>query len=84
MEQANYPRFNGENLEKNKLLYTRVSNLAIKHGCTVPQLALAWLLHQGHDIVPIPGMLCLILILLTKFWSVFICFCFESLKGQLK
>ncbi|KAB2092556.1 hypothetical protein ES319_A02G038900v1 [Gossypium barbadense] len=52
---ANYPRFNGENLEKNKLLYTRVSNLAIKHGCTVPQLALAWLLHQGHDIVPIPG-----------------------------
>ncbi|MBA0737946.1 hypothetical protein Gogos_011363, partial [Gossypium gossypioides] len=52
---ANYPRFNGENLEKNKLLYTRVSNLAIKHGCTVPQLALAWLLHQGRDIVPIPG-----------------------------
>ncbi|TYG78332.1 hypothetical protein ES288_D02G051000v1 [Gossypium darwinii] len=52
---ANYPRFNGENLEKNKLLYTRVSNLAIKHGSTVPQLALAWLLHQGHDIVPIPG-----------------------------
>ncbi|MBA0555514.1 hypothetical protein Golob_025686 [Gossypium lobatum] len=52
---ANYPRFNGENLEKNKLLYTRVSNLAVKHGCTVPQLALAWLLHQGDDIVPIPG-----------------------------
>ncbi|MBA0764783.1 hypothetical protein Gotri_014071, partial [Gossypium trilobum] len=52
---ANYPRFNGENLEKNKLLYTRVSNLAIKHGSTVPQLALAWLLHQGRDIVPIPG-----------------------------
>ncbi|MBA0681476.1 hypothetical protein Goari_023277 [Gossypium aridum] len=52
---ANYPRFNGENLEKNKLLYTRVYNLAIKHGCTVPQLALAWLLHQGRDIVPIPG-----------------------------
>ncbi|TYH82376.1 hypothetical protein ES332_D02G055900v1 [Gossypium tomentosum] len=52
---ANYPRFNGENLEKNKLLYTRVSNLAVKHGCTVAQLALAWLLHQGDDIVPIPG-----------------------------
>ncbi|GMI64223.1 hypothetical protein like AT1G60690 [Hibiscus trionum] len=52
---ANYPRFNGENLEKNKLLYTRVSDLAMKHGCTVPQLALGWLLHQGDDIVPIPG-----------------------------
>ncbi|KAK8548590.1 hypothetical protein V6N13_054626 [Hibiscus sabdariffa] len=52
---ANYPRFNGENLEKNKLIYTRVSDLAMKHGCTVPQLALGWLLHQGDDIVPIPG-----------------------------
>ncbi|KAE8677657.1 putative aldo-keto reductase 1 [Hibiscus syriacus] len=49
---ANYRRFNGENLEKNKLLYPRVS---MKHGCTVPKLALAWLLHQGDDIVPIPG-----------------------------
>ncbi|KAK8703852.1 hypothetical protein V6N13_047495 [Hibiscus sabdariffa] len=52
---ANYPRFHGENLEKNKLIYTRVSDLAMKHGCTVPQLVLGWLLHQGDDIVPIPG-----------------------------
>ncbi|XVE65944.1 hypothetical protein DITRI_Ditri08aG0040800 [Diplodiscus trichospermus] len=44
-----------ENLEKNKLLYTRLSHLAIKHACIVPQLALAWLLHQGDDIIPIPG-----------------------------
>ncbi|XP_039036519.1 perakine reductase-like [Hibiscus syriacus] len=52
---ANQPRFMGENLEKNKVLYTRVSSLAIKHACTVPQLSLAWILHQGDDIVPIPG-----------------------------
>ncbi|MCL7021423.1 hypothetical protein MKW94_004781 [Papaver nudicaule] len=50
-----HPRFVGENLEKNKLLYVRVANLAAKHSCTPPQLALAWLLYQGDDIVPIPG-----------------------------
>ncbi|KAK9087014.1 hypothetical protein Syun_029408 [Stephania yunnanensis] len=49
------PRFVGENLEKNKLLYNRLANLAAKHGCTLPQLALAWILHQGDDVVPIPG-----------------------------
>ncbi|OMO85561.1 Aldo/keto reductase [Corchorus olitorius] len=52
---ANHPRFTGENLDKNKIIYTRLSDLAIKHGCSVPQLALAWLLHQGDDIIPIPG-----------------------------
>ncbi|GLU08926.1 hypothetical protein SLE2022_258100 [Rubroshorea leprosula] len=52
---AAHPRFKGENLEKNKLIYTRLSDLASKHACTVPQLALAWLLHQGDDIIPIPG-----------------------------
>ncbi|KAL5542042.1 hypothetical protein UlMin_009752 [Ulmus minor] len=50
-----HPRFNSENLEKNKILYSKLSNLADKHGCTTPQLALAWLLHQGNDIIPIPG-----------------------------
>ncbi|BBG92383.1 hypothetical protein Prudu_000107 [Prunus dulcis] len=48
-------RFNGENLEKNKLLYNKLANLAAKHACTAPQLALAWLLHQGSHIIPIPG-----------------------------
>lgn len=52
-----HPRFNGENLERNKLLYSRFADLAAKHACTPPQLALAWLLHQGDDIIPIPGML---------------------------
>ncbi|XP_050218503.1 LOW QUALITY PROTEIN: perakine reductase-like [Mercurialis annua] len=50
-----HPRFTGENLEKNRLIYSRLSNLAAKHACTPAQLALAWLLHQGQDIVPIPG-----------------------------
>ncbi|XP_077249200.1 perakine reductase-like [Tasmannia lanceolata] len=52
---VNHPRFTGENLAKNKLLYMRVANLASKHGCTPSQLALAWVLHQGEDVVPIPG-----------------------------
>ncbi|XP_030536899.1 perakine reductase-like [Rhodamnia argentea] len=52
---AMHPRFTGENLEKNKVIYQKVVDLAAKHGCTTPQLALAWLLHQGIDIIPIPG-----------------------------
>jgi len=50
-----HPRFTGENLEKNKLFYERINDLASKHECTPSQLALAWLLHQGNDIIPIPG-----------------------------
>ncbi|KAL6192221.1 hypothetical protein ACLB2K_038606 [Fragaria x ananassa] len=50
-----HPRFNGKNLEKNKLFYNKLANLAAKHSCNAPQLALAWLLHQGKDIIPIPG-----------------------------
>lgn len=53
--QAAHPRFSGENLEKNKKLYRQFSHLASKHNCTPSQLALAWLLHQGNDIIPIPG-----------------------------
>ncbi|KAH7666175.1 Perakine reductase protein [Dioscorea alata] len=52
---VHHPRFQGENLVKNKVLYERVANLASKHNCSPPQLALAWLLHQGHDVIPIPG-----------------------------
>ncbi|XP_010279258.1 PREDICTED: probable aldo-keto reductase 1 [Nelumbo nucifera] len=50
-----HPRFKGENFEKNKIFFTRLENLAVKHGCTPAQLALAWILHQGDDVVPIPG-----------------------------
>ncbi|XP_057960423.1 probable aldo-keto reductase 1 [Malania oleifera] len=52
---ASHPRFQGENLEKNKIFYTRIENLAKKHGCTPAQLALAWVLRKGDDVVPIPG-----------------------------
>lgn len=36
-------------------MYDRVETMAKKHGCTPIQLALAWVLHQGNDVVPIPG-----------------------------
>ncbi|XVF63044.1 hypothetical protein PTKIN_Ptkin09bG0057000 [Pterospermum kingtungense] len=50
-----HPRYSGDNLEKNKLIYARFKALAEKHKCAPPQLALSWVLHQGEDIVPIPG-----------------------------
>ncbi|KAJ1413894.1 NADP-dependent oxidoreductase domain [Sesbania bispinosa] len=49
------PRLQGENFDKNKIFYYRLEKLAEKHGCTSSQLALAWMLHQGDDVVPIPG-----------------------------
>ncbi len=49
------PRFQGENFYRNLELVERVKQLAADKGCTPAQLALAWLLHQGEDIVPIPG-----------------------------
>nr|AAB84222.1 auxin-induced protein [Helianthus annuus] len=53
--RPNFPRFQPENLEHNKILYERVSEIASKKGCTTSQLALAWVHHQGNDVVPIPG-----------------------------
>ncbi|CAI9770411.1 unnamed protein product [Fraxinus pennsylvanica] len=52
---ASHPRLQGENFDKNKVIYFRMEALAKKHGCTPAQLALAWVLHQGDDVVPIPG-----------------------------
>ncbi len=49
------PRFQGENFAKNLLLVDKVKELATRYGCTPGQLALAWVLAQGDDIVPIPG-----------------------------
>jgi aryl-alcohol dehydrogenase-like predicted oxidoreductase len=49
------PRFQGENFEKNLELVDRVKEIASEKGVTPGQLALAWLLYQGEDIVPIPG-----------------------------
>jgi len=50
-----YPRFMGENREQNLKLADRVREIAEAKGATPAQLALAWVLHQGQDIVPIPG-----------------------------
>ncbi|XP_059650928.1 probable aldo-keto reductase 2 isoform X2 [Cornus florida] len=49
------PRFQGENLEHNKNLFERVSEMAARKQCTTSQLALAWVHHQGNDVCPIPG-----------------------------
>jgi aryl-alcohol dehydrogenase-like predicted oxidoreductase len=49
------PRFEEQNLQRNLNLAKRVENLAREKKCTPAQLALAWLLAQGEDIVPIPG-----------------------------
>src|SRR5881396_2571038 len=53
--RRNHPRFQGENFQKNLGLVKRVEEIAREKGCTPAQLALAWLLAQGEDIVPIPG-----------------------------
>jgi aryl-alcohol dehydrogenase-like predicted oxidoreductase len=53
--RKNHPRFQGENFEKNLQLVREVEKLAVEKGCTAAQLALAWVLAQGEDIVPIPG-----------------------------
>ena len=44
-------------MEKNKVLHERVGALAKRYKCTPGQLARAWVLHQGDDVVPIPGWL---------------------------
>lgn len=49
------PRFQGENFDRNQCLVQAVTEIADERGQTPAQLALAWLLHQGKDIVPIPG-----------------------------
>jgi aryl-alcohol dehydrogenase-like predicted oxidoreductase len=49
------PRFQGENFQRNLDLVARIKEMATEKGCTPGQLALAWVLAQGNDIVPIPG-----------------------------
>jgi len=49
------PRFQGENFNRNLALVRRIEEMANGKGCTASQLALAWVLSQGQDIVPIPG-----------------------------
>lgn len=49
------PRFQGENFQKNLQLVARIEKMAAEKGCAPAQLALAWVLSQGEDVVPIPG-----------------------------
>ena len=53
--RRNMPRFQGENFRKNLELVKKIEELAAAKGCTPSQLALAWVLAQGKDVVPIPG-----------------------------
>jgi aryl-alcohol dehydrogenase-like predicted oxidoreductase len=50
-----HPRFRGENFERNRELVARVHQIAEEKGVSSARLALAWVLHQGDDVVPIPG-----------------------------
>ncbi|HEY1403092.1 MAG TPA: aldo/keto reductase [Pyrinomonadaceae bacterium] len=53
--RRNAPRFQGENFRKNLELVKRIEEMAVEKNCTPAQLALAWVMAQGTDIVPIPG-----------------------------
>ncbi|WP_262268680.1 aldo/keto reductase [Microvirga yunnanensis] len=53
--RRNSPRFQGENFQKNLDLVREIEAMAREKGCAPSQLALAWVLAQGEDIVPIPG-----------------------------
>jgi aryl-alcohol dehydrogenase-like predicted oxidoreductase len=53
--RRNNPRFQGENFQRNLDLVAQVEALARQKGCTAAQLALAWLLSRGPDVIPIPG-----------------------------
>ncbi len=50
-----HPRFQGENFQRNLDLVASIQEIAREKGCTAGQLALAWVLQQGQDVVPIPG-----------------------------
>ena len=54
-QSRNWPQLQGENIQKNLDLVAKVSEIAREKHCTPSQLALAWVLAQGEDIVPIPG-----------------------------
>jgi len=53
--RSKHPRFQGENFERNLDFVRRLEQIASEKGCKASQLALAWVLAQGEDIVPIPG-----------------------------
>jgi len=54
--RATWPRFQGDNLDRNRALVAGLEPVAVRHGITVAQLAIAWVAAQGSDIVPLVGM----------------------------
>jgi aryl-alcohol dehydrogenase-like predicted oxidoreductase len=50
-----FPRFQAENIEKNVQILSRLRDLATEKGISLASLSLAWLLHRGDDIIPIPS-----------------------------
>jgi len=54
--RRNQPRFQDANAEHNARLVAALADLAARKGCSLPQLAIAWVLAQGPDVTPIPGM----------------------------
>ena len=54
-QRRTQPRFQGENFARNLALVARIQEMAARRGCSASQLALAWVLAQGPDIIPIPG-----------------------------
>jgi aryl-alcohol dehydrogenase-like predicted oxidoreductase len=54
-QRRSQPRFQGENFARNLALVARIQEMAARKGCTASQLALAWVLAQGPNIIPIPG-----------------------------
>ena len=55
IRESFFPRFHQDNRDRNIQLVSQFTSLAEKKGCTTAQLAVAWLLKQGDDIIPIPG-----------------------------
>ncbi|MGD0464256.1 MAG: aldo/keto reductase [Tepidisphaeraceae bacterium] len=53
--RRDFPRFQGENLRQNLELVKKIEQMAVAKGCKPSQLALAWVLSRGKDVVPIPG-----------------------------
>ena len=53
--RGRHPRFTGDNFTKNRALVERLAAIAEERDCTPAQLALAWLMAQGPDVIPIPG-----------------------------
>ncbi|MFH4090303.1 aldo/keto reductase, partial [Acinetobacter baumannii] len=51
----NLPRFQAETMRKNQLLLERLQQVATRYDATLAQIALAWVMSKGEDIVPIPG-----------------------------